>query len=369
MCDFAISDGKGGQLRYRQSLGRDVRTARQAEQAEAKLRAEAVRQIEDIVRGERVGALPAAAFSGFAAHWMNVHVETNCKPSVIRRYESIIRVQLLPHFGNVEIGTIDRHQIEKFKAENLKSISPQTGKNPARKTVNEHLAVLSSMFERAVEWGYLRHNPCRGVRRLKVPPTEFSFYTREQTDAFLEAALRVEPAWYTFFLVAFRTGLRLGEMIALECGDLDLVRGKIHVRRSRTRNKTTPPKSGIARIVEMSPALVVAMKAHRHLNGDLVFPQRDGAHLTRDIIKHPFARVIRAAGLPTIRIHDMRHSFASQLVMAGVPLTAVQELLGHSDIKMTMRYAHLAPGAKSDYVAVLDEPVPSTEPGRRPKAR
>lgn len=88
-----------------------------------------------------------------------------------------------------------------------------------------------------------------------------------------------------------------------------------------------------------------------------MFPQPDGTHLTRDIVKHPFGRVIRAATLPTIRIHDMRHSFASQLVMAGVPLKAVQELLGHADIKMTMRYAHLAPEAKKDYVLVLDEPT------------
>lgn len=70
---------------------------------------------------------------------------------------------------------------------------------------------------------------------------------------------------------------------------------------------------------------------------------REGSHLTRDILKHPFVRVLRAATLPTIRIHAMRHSFASQLVIKGVPLRGVKELLGHSDIRQTMRYAHLTP--------------------------
>jgi integrase len=310
-------------------------------------------------------ALPAAAFSGFAAHWMSLHVETECKPSVVRRYESIIRVHLLPFFGDQQIATIDWHRVTEFKAANARAISPETGRPLSRKTVNEHIAVLSSMFERAVEWRYLRMNPCRGVRRLKVPPTTFKFYVRQQSEAFLAAALRVEPKWYAFFLVGFRTGLRLGEIIALEWGDLDLVTGQLHVRRSRTRNKTTPPKGGRERIVEMSPAVVAALKEHRHLNGDLVFPQADGSHVTRDIVKHPYGRVIRAAALPAIRIHDMRHSFASQLVIAGVPLKAVQELLGHTDIKMTMRYAHLAPGAKTDYVRVLDEPAPTSEPQRQ----
>jgi site-specific recombinase XerD len=106
--------------------------------------------------------------------------------------------------------------------------------------------------------------------------------------------------------------------------------------------------------VELSPAVVAALREYRHLRGNLVFSMPDGSHLTRDILKHPFGRVIRASALPTIRIHDMRHSFASQLVMEGVPLKGVQELLGHADIKMTMRYAHLAPESKTNYVALLD---------------
>ena len=86
----------------------------------------------------------------------------------------------------------------------------------------------------------------------------------------------------------------------------------------------------------------------------LVFPARRGGYLTADMIKKPFWRATAAAQLPRIRWHDLRHSFASQLVMAGVPLVAVQQYLGHADLSMTMRYAHLSPVAKRDYIRCLD---------------
>jgi len=93
----------------------------------------------------------------------------------------------------------------------------------------------------------------------------------------------------------------------------------------------------------------------KHLKGRLVFSRPNGAYLTRDIVKHPFERVIRSTGLHRIRIHDTRHSYASQLVMEGVALKVVAEYLGHSTTKTTEMYAHLSPAAKQSYVDVLDD--------------
>jgi integrase len=88
-----------------------------------------------------------------------------------------------------------------------------------------------------------------------------------------------------------------------------------------------------------------------------VFCTEEGEHLNRNMVKRPFARITKAAGLPRIRLHDLRHSFASQLTMTGAPQRAVQKYLGHSDPKMTMRYSHLSPEADQDYVNRLSKKV------------
>ena len=98
-----------------------------------------------------------------------------------------------------------------------------------------------------------------------------------------------------------------------------------------------------------------ALRAHRHLRGPLVFCANDGRMLTQDECKWPLRRAIAQASLGrSIGWHVLRHTFASHLVMRGAPLKAVQELLGHADIKMTMRYAHLSPDARRDAVKLLD---------------
>jgi integrase len=104
----------------------------------------------------------------------------------------------------------------------------------------------------------------------------------------------------------------------------------------------------------MTPRLAEALKAIRHLKGDLVFSQSDGAPLDPWRLRRLLDRACRRAGLRRIRRHDCRHSFASQLVTSGVPLPQVQAWLGHSTIHMTMRYAHLAPNNGADLIRALD---------------
>jgi len=287
-----------------------------------------------------------AAFSGFAKHWYDLHFMTNCKPSYARTTEQILRVHLVPFFGGQDLRELTVEQVESYKALKARTLSP--------KTVNNHLGVLGRMLRSAVDWGYADHNLARQVQPLRVPPSELNFWDREQSDVFLARALEREPAWHPFFLTALRTGMRLGELFALEWRSLDFIKRRIHVQRSYTRGVLGTPKSGKGRRVPMSRELAEALRDHRHLKGRLVFCRPDGGYLSRDIVKHPFRRLTAAAGLPAIRLHDLRHSFASQLVMEGVPLRAVQKFLGHSTLDMTMRYAHLSPEAEQDYVSRLD---------------
>jgi len=296
-----VPQAGGGRTRFRRSLGADVVSRTQAEEAEARIRAKLLAEQTRLTASPGTPeSVPSAAFSGFAKKWYDTHVAVNLKPSTQESYGDILRVHLVPHFGDRAIATITALDVEQYKAAALKKIVPKTEKTIRPKTVNEHLCVLGSMMEAAVRWGYLSVNPCRRVRRLRVPQPELHFYDAEQTERFLAAAREIEPDYAAFFTVAFKTGMRLGEILALEWSDLDFGRRQIRVRHSFRRGKTSTPKSHKIRVVPMNQSANDAFKSVRHLKGVLVFSRRDGTHLTRDMIKRPYERVIAAAKLPPL---------------------------------------------------------------------
>ncbi|MCB9694691.1 MAG: site-specific integrase [Alphaproteobacteria bacterium] len=195
------------------------------------------------------------------------------------------------------------------------------------------------------------------------PPKRTTWYDREQTQRFLKHCQRVRPQWHAFFATALRTGLRQGELAALEWHDLDLGdHPRVHVRRAITEGHVGSPKSGLARIVPLPSDLVAILKAHpRRLGTELVFPARDGGYLTNSCCWKRLQFVQRSAGMPFTSVHDLRHSYASQLAMAGVPLSVIQSYLGHADIETTMRYAHLCPRERDRYVErLVVESLPET---------
>lgn len=186
----------------------------------------------------------------------------------------------------------------------------------------------------------------------KVPPSEWRFLDFGETGRLLEAA-KGEPLWYAMVLVAVRTGLRNGELRALRWEDVDLRAGKLIVRRAAAKQAVGTPKSGRSREVPLSDETIKVLRAHRHLCS-LVFCHPDGRMWTQDECDRPLERISKRAGLAPVSWHVLRHTFASHLAMRGAPLKAIQELLGHSQISTTMRYAHLTPATKREAVALLD---------------
>jgi integrase len=141
----------------------------------------------------------------------------------------------------------------------------------------------------------------------------------------------------------------------LKWQDIDLVAGHLIVRRTLWRNLEGSPKGGRNRKVPLSAEALAALKAHRHLRGPYVFCDAAGARLSHSIVKDVVPSTCRRSGLAKrITTHGLRHSFASQLVMRGASLRAVQELLGHESIEMTLRYSHLTPDVKREAVRLLD---------------
>ncbi|AGC46598.1 integrase family protein [Myxococcus stipitatus DSM 14675] len=156
-------------------------------------------------------------------------------------------------------------------------------------------------------------------------------------------------------VTALHTGMRRGELIALQWDSMYLVSGRIIVKRNVWRGTFGSPKGGRPREVPLNDVVLNVLKAHRHLRGPFVFSDATGAYLKNDTCRNAILRTFKRAGLRPIGWHVLRHSFASHLAMGGVPLKAIQELLGHASIELTMRYAHLSPDVKKDAVRILEQ--------------
>ncbi len=272
--------------------------------------------------------------------------KTNNKPSTVYAKEWMLKTHLLPYFGGARLDDLGPADIEAYKAKKL-------DEGQDKKSINNHLTALRKLVNLAVEYGVLDRAPrIRGFNLKPEYVSEDEYLDFVETERFLRAAA---PEWKPFLTTALRTGLRVGELLALKWQDLDLVAGHLIVRRTLWRDQEGTPKSGRNRKVPLSDEALATLKAHRHLKGAYVFCDERGGRLSHSIVKDVVPTACRRAGLgKRITTHGLRHTFASQLVMRGASLKAVQELLGHESIEMTLRYSHLTPDVKKEAVRLLD---------------
>jgi len=334
MVDFKVELPNGCVERVRRVA--PIQNRRAAEQYEQDLKAE-------MLAGPKP-APPAEVplFRDFAKSFMATYAPANNKPSEVSTKQGVLDNHLLPEFGHLRLDAIRMEQIEAFKKTKL-------DEKLAKKTVNNYLTILRRILVVAAEWGKLASVP--HVKWLKAPEPEFDFLDFDEARRLLAA---VDSQWQVMITIALRCGLRQGELLGLRWEDIDLVSGRLMVRQSIVRGVVGTPKSGKKREVPLSDEALAALKSHRHLRGELVFCAADGKPLTKGDCKWPLWNACKRAGLRRVGWHVLRHTFASHLAMRGVPLKAIQELLGHATIEMTMRYAHLSPDVRRDAVRLLD---------------
>ncbi len=216
-------------------------------------------------------------------------------------------------------------------------------------TVNMELVSLGTIFNYAIKCNYLKENPTKGVSKLKVTDAKKPrFLTEEEVDKLLQnCGEYLYPIFFTFL----NTGMRLGELLHLTWNDVNLKQKKIHIVSKKFWN----PKTG-ERTIPMNEEMTTLLKELKSKsNGSMfVFPGKNGERL-KIKLRERFMIVTKNCGFPDVtKIHSLRHTFASHLVMKGVDLPTVKNLMGHSDIQTTMIYAHLAPDHLADAVEKLE---------------
>jgi integrase len=270
----------------------------------------------------------AVTFSEYAANWFETYVKNNNKHSEITHKETILRVHLNPFFGRMKLDKINNLDIERYKAKKIKE-----NLNP--KTVNNHLTVLHKSFQCAVEWGLIQN--CPVMKKLKTPPSKFDYLTLDECELL---STHANGIWRDMIKVALGTGLRFGELIALTWDDINFGQRELTVRQAFAEGVLGSPKSNKIRSLPMSDSVYEIFDEMKGRTG-FVFSNANGEPLKQYICVRRLHAVCRKAGLRKIGWHVLRHTFASHLAQAGANLVAIQNLLGHSDIHTTMRYAHI----------------------------
>lgn len=225
--------------------------------------------------------------------------------------------------------------IKKFKAERIKEVKPAS--------VNRNLTDLKSIFNKAVSWGKFKGpNPVKQVKMFKENNERVRFLEKEEIVKLLAGCNRTLKS---IVIVALNTGMRLGEILGIKWQDIDIKRGVIHLYTTKNGGKREIPINE-----QVKTALI---RTRKHPQSEYVFCKRDGSRL-RDI-RTSFFTALEKSGIKNFHFHDLRHSFASHLVMSGIDLNTVRELLGHKSLRMTIRYSHLSPDHKKRAVDILSK--------------
>ena len=234
-------------------------------------------------------------------------------------------------FGGHKLCRITPLAIERYKSDRRKEVGPAT--------VNRELACLKHMFTKAIQWELASDNPVKKVRLFRENPGRIRYLdVNEIARLFYEAADHLKP----ILIVALFTGMRKSEILNLVWDDLNFKNQLIYVRNS---------KNGEAREIPMANEVFSVLNSLpvRH---ERVFTHVDGTPINN--IRTCFCNAVKRAAIPDFTFHDLRHTFASYLIMSGVELVTVKELLGHKTINMTLRYAHLSPSHKRAAVNMLN---------------
>jgi len=255
------------------------------------------------------------------------------KSKTTQKSDSSIVIKLCKWFEGRKVNSITLQDAEKYKAERITKVSGST--------VNREISCLKHMLNMAVQWQYLTQNPVKAVKKLKEPPGRLRFLDKKQISKLLKSCNGYLKA---IVITALTTGMRKGEILNLKWSNVDLDKRLITI---------TLTKNNELRILPINKLLYKTLKSlAKHTKSEYVFAHENGNPYND--IKKVYHIALKKAGITDFHFHDLRHTFASRLIMAGESLKTVQELLGHKDLKMTMRYSHLSTAHKQNAVEKLD---------------
>jgi integrase len=301
--------------------------------------------------------LEKPTLSLWATQWLSSYCKVHCKFATHRLYKQVVEQHLIPILGRKRLDEITRSDVRGLIAAKIES-------GLTKATVRNIMAPLRQMLGHAVEEGIIPTNPASKLGRFsketsaKANAKKIVPYTAEEVQKMLTyAQAQSNGEMYAFLLTAVLTGMRLGELLGFQWGDLDLHNKCIHVKRAVSRRRIETPKNHLQRRIDLSDELGRVLQDLQRRRREewfgkgkalpeWVFCNEDGIYLNEfNLRTRKFYPLLMKAGLRRIRVHDLRHAYASLMLQQGESPTYVKEQMGHHSIQITVDlYGHLIPG-------------------------
>jgi len=310
----------------------------------------------EIEKGGYVKTPRRLTVAEYLHEWLTNHARLNCRAVTAQGYQYRIDHYICPELGRIPLGSLRAQHISKY-------LSTTIARGQSARSALHDYRLLHKALGDAVKLGTLAVNPCDGCQPPRPDDKEMFFLTPAAISVFLAHAEKSPFPYYHLFRTMLFTGLRRSEALGLQWRNLDLELLTLTVTQTQHRLNggkfvLQPPKTkNSRRVVNLSPSLAIVLREYRSqvesqrlllgaplADSDLVFAHVDGSPLDPSTVSHEFLKVARKAGLE-IRLHDLRHSYSTIMLAAGVNVKALSQQLGHSNIGITLQiYSHLLPG-------------------------
>jgi integrase len=337
---------------------------RAAEEVARKIEAKLALSGMELFSDQETQKSKASTFEEYAATWIDVIVPATCKPSTLRDYQGILKNHVLPVIGKKPVNEISRLMIKQ-------NLMKKINQGYANSTVIHMKNAMSGVLNLALDDEVISVNPAHNIGKIfkkTQPKLSFDPYNQDELKKLLDSVQMNFPGHYPMFLTMARTGIRFGECLGLQWKDMDFENRFINIERGLSKGKIETPKGGQSRKVDMSLQLTDVLKKLQHQrkvdtlkNGwsgmpDWVFVTGDGNPYHESYPRRIYYKAIKKAGLRKIRVHDLRHTYATLRITKGDNIADVSKQLGHHSVKFTMDiYYHWIPGGNKNEVDGLDD--------------
>ena len=375
--DGTVRQRKDGRWEGRIVIGYDDNGYPKTKNVLAKTKKECVEKLQKLkaecggLKPEKVR--PEMASGDWLTYWYKNHSKPKIRPTTQETYESRIRLHIIPEIGGIPLNKLTQNDLQQFygrlKKSGRKRFTDKYGEGLSDRMVRMCHATCRSALEKAVQDGLIRVNPAIGCKLPPKKAREMQVLTREELQRFLIQA-KFE-GYYEVFLLDLATGLRRGELMALQWDDLNLTTGELRISKQAvvigSEVVVTEPKTKAAvRTLLLPPKVLEVFREYRKRNVSrwlFPSPKKEDSPLLPSVVRQRLHRLLDHAGCERVRFHDLRHTFATNALAHGMDIKTLSTILGHVSAATTLNtYSHITEEMRRQAAARIDAGIAKAQP-------